>query len=64
MLDANQIHSLVKEGEDAVVDDEDVSLDGKWQKKGHCSKNGVVTAISASIGKCLDYRVPCHVKIM
>ena len=56
MLDANEIHSLLKEGEDVVVDDEDVSLDGTWQKKGHCSKNGVVTAISASIGICLDYR--------
>ena len=45
MLDsANEIHSLVKEGED-VVADEDVSLDGTWQKKGHSSKNGVVTAI-------------------
>ena len=53
---ANEIHSLVKEGEDVVVD-EDISLDGTWQKKGHSSKNGVVTAISASIGKCLDYHV-------
>ena len=57
MLDsANEIHSLVKEGQDVVVD-EDISLDGTWQKKGHSSKNGVVTAISASTGKCLDYHV-------
>ena len=53
---ANEIHSLVKEGQDVVVD-EDISLDGTWQKKGHSSKNGVVTAISASTGKCLDYHV-------
>ena len=26
-------------------------------EKGHSSKNGVVTAMSASTGKCLDYRV-------
>ena len=33
MLDsANEIHSLVKEGEDVVVD-EDISLDGTWQKR-------------------------------
>ena len=57
MLDsANEIHSLVNEGQDVVVD-EDISLDGTWQKKGHSSKNGVVTAISASTGECLDYRV-------
>ena len=56
LASANEIHSLVKEGEDVVVD-EDISLDGTWQKKGHSSKNGVVTAISASTGKCLDYHV-------
>ena len=45
-------------GQDVVVD-EDVSLDGTWQKKGHSSKNRVVTVISgpptATTGKCLDY---------
>ena len=46
----------MKEGQDAVVD-EDISLDGTWKKKGHSSKNGIVTAISASTGKCLDYHV-------
>ena len=57
MLDsANEIHSLVKEGQDVAVD-EDISLDGTWQKKGHSSKNSVVTAISASTGKSLDYHV-------
>ena len=33
MLDsANEIHSLVKKGQDVVVD-EDISLDGIWQKR-------------------------------
>ena len=31
------------------------SLDGSWQKRGHSSLNGVVTAISN--GKCIDARV-------
>ncbi len=31
------------------------SLDGSWQKRGHSSLNGVVTAISN--GKCIDSRV-------
>ena len=31
------------------------SLDGSWQKRGHASLNGVVTAISS--GKCLDTAV-------
>ena len=47
------IVSLVKEGQDVVVD-EDISLDGTWQKNDHFSKNDVVIAISASTGKCLD----------
>ena len=33
MLDsANEVHSLVKEGQDVVVD-EDISLDATWQKR-------------------------------
>ena len=57
LLDStNEIHSLVKEEQDVVVD-EDVSLDGTWQKKGHSCKNGVVTAISAFTGKSIDYHV-------
>ena len=47
MLDsANEIHSLVKEGQDIVVD-KDISLDLYMAKKCHSSKNGVVTPISA-----------------
>ena len=33
-----------------------VSFDGTWQKRGHASLNGVVTAIRYN-GKCLDYHV-------
>ena len=33
----------------------DISLDGTWQRRGHSSLNGVVTAISD--GKCLDRHV-------
>lgn len=32
-----------------------VSLDGSWQKRGHASLNGVVTAVCD--GKCLDNHV-------
>ena len=46
----------MKEGQDVIVD-KDISLDDTWQKKDHSSKNGAVTAISASTEKCLD----CHV---
>ena len=31
-----------------------VSVDGTWQKRGHSSFNGVVTAISTLTGKCID----------
>ena len=37
----DSLHSLVKEGQDIVVD-EDMSLDGTWQKKDHSSKNDAV----------------------
>ena len=32
-----------------------VTVDGSWQKRGHNSLNGVVTAISG--GKCVDVEV-------
>jgi hypothetical protein len=32
-----------------------VSIDGTWQRRGHSSHNGVVTAISISTGKWLDF---------
>jgi len=31
-----------------------ISLDGAWQRRGHVSHNGVVTAISLQTKKCLD----------
>jgi hypothetical protein len=34
-----------------------VSFDGTWQKRGYASINGVVTAISAENGKCIDTHV-------
>ena len=34
-----------------------VSFDGTWQKPGHESVNGVVTAIEVSSGKGLDFEV-------
>ncbi|XP_046844662.1 LOW QUALITY PROTEIN: uncharacterized protein LOC124438534 [Xenia sp. Carnegie-2017] len=34
-----------------------ISLDGTWQKRGHASHNGVVTAISLSTKKCVDVEV-------
>ena len=40
-----------------------VSVDGTWQKRGHVSHHGVVTAISTNTGKCLDTEVLsniCH----
>ena len=32
-------------------------FDGTWRKRGHSSLQGVVTCISASTGKALDYAV-------
>ena len=40
-----------------------VSCDGTWQKRGHSSINGCVTALSMDTGKCLDVEVlrkVCH----
>jgi hypothetical protein len=34
-----------------------ISLDGTWQKRGHASHNGIVTAISLDTKKCLDVEV-------
>ena len=33
------------------------SFDGSWQKRGHASLNGIVSAISISTGKVLDFEV-------
>ena len=46
-----------------VGGDGTVSVDGTWQRRGHVSHHGVVTAISTDTGKCLDVEVLsniCH----
>ncbi|GFU43868.1 uncharacterized protein TNCV_652511 [Trichonephila clavipes] len=45
---------------EAVIENEHnkniaIALDGTWQKRGHTSKNGVVTATSLDNGKVIDY---------
>jgi hypothetical protein len=40
--------------------DTTVSFDGTWQKRGHVSFNGVVTAMSLK-GKCIDYEIKSKV---
>ena len=52
----------IKEVENMEENDDEVhntiiSTDGTWQKRGFSSRNGVVSIISSSTGKCLDYRV-------
>ena len=39
-----------------VVSDVDVSFDGTWQRRGHISLNGVITAISQENGKCIEFQ--------
>ena len=34
-----------------------MTVDGTWQRRGHCSKIGVVFIISISTGEVLDYAV-------
>ena len=34
-----------------------VSVDGTWQKRGYSSLNGMVTLLSSSTGKCLDFHI-------
>ena len=42
------------ENDNNTIVDTAVSVDGSWQKRGHSSNNGVVTAISMDNGKVLD----------
>ena len=42
---------------DEVVNTTILSTDGTWQKRGFSSRNGVITIIANSTGKCIDYRV-------
>lgn len=46
--------------EEAVLSNENcrdiaVALDGSWQKRGHTSINGVITATSLDNGKVIDF---------
>ena len=34
-----------------------VSVDGTWQKRGHCSKTGVVFVMSVDTGEVIDYEL-------
>lgn len=43
---------VLKEGTDCAV-----SMDGTWQRRGHASHHGVISAISVDTGKCLDVEV-------
>ena len=45
----------LKEKEDST--DIAASFDGSWQKPGHASLNGIVSAVSVTIGKVLDLEV-------
>lgn len=40
-----------------TVTDCAISVDGTWQRRGHVSHHGVVTAISIDTGKCIDTEV-------
>ena len=46
-------YAVIQEGQRDIR----VSLDGTWQKRGHQSKNGVVTLMSSKTGKCIDYEI-------
>ena len=54
---AKEVHDKYKEklSSDETITLCDCSLDGTWQKRGHSSLNGVVTAIVD--GKCIDKHV-------
>lgn len=54
---ANEVRDkhLDSPNNDETVDCQ-VSIDGSWQKRGHASMNGVVTAIARDNGKVIDYQ--------
>ena len=47
----------LKEAENQELADCSVSFDGTWQRRGHASHHGVVTAVSVDTGKCVDVEV-------
>lgn len=53
---------MTKAVEEAVVENEGsrdlpVAIDGTWQKRGHTSMNGVITATSFDTGKVIDVSI-------
>ena len=53
----------MKQAADEVIEEQDgnhdtmVSVDGTWQRRGHSSHNGIVSAVSVVTGKVLDIAV-------
>ena len=43
--------------DDQGISDITASCNGTWQKRGHSLLNGIVTVISSSSNKCIDYRI-------
>ncbi|GFT66679.1 hypothetical protein TNCV_1961381 [Trichonephila clavipes] len=59
-LETVSSRSMVNSVNEAVIENEHnkniaIALDGTWQKRGHTSKNGVVTATSLDNGKVIDF---------
>ncbi|GFW43071.1 uncharacterized protein TNCV_1474661 [Trichonephila clavipes] len=59
-LETVSSRSMVNSVNKAVIENEHnkniaIALDGTWQKRGHTSKNGVVTATSLDNGKVIDF---------
>ena len=57
----NSMQSAAVIVKERVGGDCTVSVDGTWQKRGHVSHHGVVTAISTDTGKCLDTEVLANI---
>ena len=58
----NEAEESMKNAAEEVIAKEEstdiaASFDGSWQKPGHASLNGIVSAISVSTGKVLDFQV-------
>ncbi|GFW63856.1 uncharacterized protein TNCV_3744601 [Trichonephila clavipes] len=59
-LETVSSRSMVNSVNEAVIENEHnkniaIALDGTWQKRGHTSMNGVVTATSLDNGKVIDF---------
>ncbi|GFU68998.1 uncharacterized protein TNCV_3398851 [Trichonephila clavipes] len=59
-LETVSSRSMVNSVNEAVNENEHnkniaIALDGTWQKRGHSSKNGIVTATSLDNGKVIDF---------